>query len=192
MIPPFRASLILRRCWSGRSQRRNEFGKRRDRWRRFTIYQFSYGPLFLLISHTYYRLTEQHLGVIGSGSGADAMDVDGDDDSLVSRYFVGDTDLAVYRDHEEIVTPFQKDGTIEWDLMEKLWSHAFDDRLRVDVSERPVLFSEPVLNSKENREKTAEILFEKYSPAAFFLAKDSTLSAFSFGKYDIHRRFIDL
>lgn len=51
----------------------------------------------------------------------------------------------------------------DWCNMEKLWSYTFFDRLQVDPSAHPVLLTEAPLNLKENREKTAEIMFETFN-----------------------------
>ena len=47
------------------------------------------------------------------------------------KYSIGTSALAYRKDHMEIEHPMT-DGLVEnWDLMEKLWDHAFKDRLRV-------------------------------------------------------------
>lgn len=48
------------------------------------------------------------------------------------------------------------------------------------VSQHPLLITEPLLNPKENREKIATILFEKYNIPALIFANQPCLSLFSF------------
>jgi len=69
----------------------------------------------------------------------------------------------------------------DWDALEKLWDHAFYC-LGVDPAEKPLLFTESLLNSKDHREKLTEIVFEKYKPGGLFIAKEPTLSAFACGR----------
>ena len=41
----------------------------------------------------------------------------------------------------------------DWDGMEKIWNHCFEDELRVEPSEHNVLLTEAPKNPKANREK---------------------------------------
>ena len=44
------------------------------------------------------------------------------------------------------------------------------------------MLAEPSFNTKDIREKTVELLFEKFSPPAVFLAKNAVLSSFAMGR----------
>ncbi|TYG59817.1 hypothetical protein ES288_D07G016800v1 [Gossypium darwinii] len=46
----------------------------------------------------------------------------------------------------------------DWEAMEKFWEHAFDNELRVNIDEHPVLVTEAPLNPRNNREKMVEII----------------------------------
>ncbi|TYH60984.1 hypothetical protein ES332_D07G017800v1 [Gossypium tomentosum] len=46
----------------------------------------------------------------------------------------------------------------DWEAMEKFWEHAFDNELRVNIDEHPVLLTEAPLNPRNNREKMVEII----------------------------------
>lgn len=41
--------------------------------------------------------------------------------------------------------------------MEVLWGHTFENELRLDVENHPVVMTEPVNNPQKNREKTTEV-----------------------------------
>ncbi|MBA0846774.1 hypothetical protein Goshw_007133 [Gossypium schwendimanii] len=46
----------------------------------------------------------------------------------------------------------------DWEAMERFWEHAFDNELRVNIDEHPVLLTEAPLNPRNNREKMVEII----------------------------------
>lgn len=48
------------------------------------------------------------------------------------------------------------------------------------ISQHPLLIAEPILNPKENREKIATLLFEKYDVPSLIFANQPSLSLFSF------------
>lgn len=58
----------------------------------------------------------------------------------------------------------------------------YSDRLCATPSEHPLMLAEPSFNTKDLREKTVELLFEKFSPPAIFLAKNAVLSSFAMGR----------
>ena len=65
-----------------------------------------------------------------------------------------------------------------WVNMEKILDHAFH-QLEADPSDHPVLISEAIRTSNKDREKMAEIMFEKFEIPSYFIAKDSVLSLIS-------------
>ncbi|MBA0547723.1 hypothetical protein Golob_018868 [Gossypium lobatum] len=46
----------------------------------------------------------------------------------------------------------------DWEAMERFWEHAFDNELRVNIDEHPVILTEAPLNPRNNREKMVEII----------------------------------
>ncbi|CAM9539150.1 unnamed protein product [Pylaiella littoralis] len=75
------------------------------------------------------------------------------------------------------------DGLLsDWDQVEKLWEHAFQDRLRAVASERPVLVAEASWSTAKERRGLMELMFEKFGVPAMFPAKNAMLSAFSAGR----------
>ena len=70
-----------------------------------------------------------------------------------------------------------------WDDMEKVWEHALYGHLQVDPKDHPILLTEPPFNPKMNREKMAEIMFEKFDVPAVYVAIQAVLSLYASGRY---------
>ncbi|XP_057969357.1 actin-related protein 4 [Malania oleifera] len=98
------------------------------------------------------------------------------------KLYVGSQALGFRRDHMEVVSPI-KDGVIaDWDIVDSIWDHAFRECLLVDPKEHPMLLAEPSSNAQQQRERTAELMFEKYKVPALFLAKNAVLTSFASGR----------
>ena len=70
----------------------------------------------------------------------------------------------------------------DWDLLESLWTYGMTNRLAVNPKEHPILMVEPSYNTRQNREKLTELIFEKYESPALFVSKDAVLSCFAAGR----------
>ncbi|XP_048415315.2 actin-like isoform X1 [Stegostoma tigrinum] len=81
-----------------------------------------------------------------------------------------------------LVYPIQHGLITNWAEMEVLWRHAFENELRVDIQEHPIVMTEPPNNSQQNREKTTEILFEAFQVPSLFLGVQAVLALHSTGK----------
>lgn len=76
------------------------------------------------------------------------------------------------------VQSYLKDGLIDdWDLFDKVLDYTFGKHLRCDPSNHPLLFTEPVTNTKQKREKLCELVFEKCQAPGFYISKNAVLSA---------------
>ena len=72
--------------------------------------------------------------------------------------------------------PISEDQVTNWDLMEKYWQHCVFKYLRCDPEDHYFLLTEPTLNSPENREYTAEIMFETFNVSGLHIAVQSVLA----------------
>ncbi|XP_074372852.1 actin-related protein 4-like isoform X1 [Apium graveolens] len=98
------------------------------------------------------------------------------------KLYVGSQALGYRRDNMEVL-PTIKDGVVtDWDMVESVWDHALRECLLVDPKEHPMLLAEPSFNSQQQREKAAELMFEKYNVPAIFLAKNAVLTSFASGR----------
>ena len=99
------------------------------------------------------------------------------------KYKIGNNNLSMRRDNLEIVNMFDKEGLIDnWEVLEKIWEFSFNETLRLETKEHPILFSEPLHNSNKHRERLAEIAFERFNVPGFFLSKSPVLNCFMSGK----------
>ncbi|CAL5374340.1 unnamed protein product [Camellia sinensis] len=99
-----------------------------------------------------------------------------------NKLYVGSQALGFRRDHMEVLSPIKDGVVVDWDIVESIWDHAFRECLLVDPKEHPMLLAEPSSNSQQQREKTAELMFEKYKVPALFLAKNAVLTSFASGR----------
>eukprot|EP01106_Pelomyxa_sp_JSP_P014819 TRINITY_DN4856_c1_g1_i1.p1 TRINITY_DN4856_c1_g1~~TRINITY_DN4856_c1_g1_i1.p1 ORF type:complete len:365 (+),score=92.69 TRINITY_DN4856_c1_g1_i1:101-1096(+) len=70
----------------------------------------------------------------------------------------------------------------DWENMEALWAHTFQNELRVDARCHPIFMTEPAMNPRENRNKMAHLMFEKFEVPGLFVSVQAIPSLFSSGK----------
>ncbi|CAN1241763.1 Actin-related protein 4, partial [Linum perenne] len=98
------------------------------------------------------------------------------------KLYVGSQSLGFRRDHMEVLSPIKDGVVVDWDIVDSIWDHAFRECLLVDPKEHPMLLAEPSSNSQQQRERTVELMFEKYNVPALFLAKNAVLTSFASGR----------
>ncbi|KAG4304227.1 hypothetical protein PORY_002408 [Pneumocystis oryctolagi] len=99
-----------------------------------------------------------------------------------SKIVIGDNFIHAPRAGMEIRNPMFEGIVSDWDVATQIWSYAIRTCLRIDPTEHPLLVTEPSWNPPKNREKTMEIVFEKFGSPAFYLAKNSVCASFANGK----------
>jgi actin-related protein 2 len=65
--------------------------------------------------------------------------------------------------------------------MQHLWDYTFYDKLGVDTRGRKVLLTEPPMNPKANRQKMAEVMFERYQFGGVYVAIQAVLTLYAQG-----------
>ncbi|XP_076471335.1 actin-like protein 6A isoform X2 [Babylonia areolata] len=123
-----------------------------------------------------------HVGVVEEIEAA--METDGGDGppQPEKKYLIDTVYMKHPRKNMNLVS-FLKDGMVEdWDIFEKVMDYAYNRSIKSESCLHPLLMSEPAWNTKAKREKMTEIMFEKYNIPAFFLCKNSVLSAFANGR----------
>jgi actin-related protein len=95
--------------------------------------------------------------------------------------FVGDEAVSK-RGILNFFFPMDHGVILNFDEMEKVWHHMFYNELRVAPEEYPLLMSEEITNTNEKREKTAQIMFEKFEIPKLFIEQSSVLSLYASGR----------
>eukprot|EP01084_Bolivina_argentea_P082259 148936_1 len=85
------------------------------------------------------------------------------------------------RDILTMTNPIEYGYVTDWDKMERIWHHAFN-QLMVDTEEHPVLLTDKhVKQQKINREKTIQIMFETFNVPKFYISLQSKLCLYAHG-----------
>eukprot|EP01084_Bolivina_argentea_P059796 109239_1 len=69
-----------------------------------------------------------------------------------------------------------------WDDMEGILHHTFDDELCIKPQQQSILLTEGSFNPKSNREKMTEMIFERFNMSSMYLAIQSVLSLYATGR----------
>lgn len=93
-----------------------------------------------------------------AGNGT-AMEVD---NASARQFRAGTQSLSIPREGMEVISPFDNGIVSDWEATEAIWDHIFNDQMRLNLDDHPIMLAEPSHNTKEAREKTVEIMFEKY------------------------------
>uniref|UniRef100_A0A4W3JEP3 Uncharacterized protein n=1 Tax=Callorhinchus milii TaxID=7868 RepID=A0A4W3JEP3_CALMI len=81
-----------------------------------------------------------------------------------------------------LVRPTRQGIIVDWEAAEDLLRHAFYLDLRVCPEEHAILISDPPLSPTTNREKIAELMFERFNVPAMHVSYQSVLAVYSYGK----------
>ncbi|KAF9357192.1 Arp2/3 complex subunit, actin nucleation center [Mortierella sp. NVP85] len=90
-------------------------------------------------------------------------------------FFIGDEALANSKTYA-INYPIRHGQIENWDHMERYWEQCIFKYLRCEPEDHHFLLTEPPLNPPENRENTAEIMFESFNVQGLYIAVQAVLA----------------
>ncbi|XP_046729992.1 uncharacterized protein LOC124401623 [Silurus meridionalis] len=101
----------------------------------------------------------------------------------------GRVDRGVYVGHDAqrmrgVLTlhyPMRNGAVSNWDQMEMIWTHAFE-QLRVCSEDHPVLLTEGVMTTQENRQRSIQLLFECFNVPLAYVAMQAVLALYTSGR----------
>lgn len=108
--------------------------------------------------------TKADEGGVGKRDGVEDLD-----------FYIGDAAHANSTTHQ-INYPIRGGIIDNWDNMERMWQRCMFEYLRCEPEEHHVLLTEPPLNPPENREYTAEIMFETFNVPGMYIAVQAVLA----------------
>ena len=99
------------------------------------------------------------------------------------KYYYNEYGLRYNKPGIKVYSFMNPDGTInDFNLFEQTLNNLLKESMTLDLTDHPVLFSEPSLHNKDNRIKLTEFMFEKYKIPAIYICKNAVLSGFSCGR----------
>jgi len=78
--------------------------------------------------------------------------------------------------------PIEHGIIVNWDDLEAIWRHTFYDEMRTEPEGKSAFLCEAALSPKANREKSVQVLFEKFGLGSVAMASQSILGLFSYGR----------
>lgn len=90
-------------------------------------------------------------------------------------YFIG-AEATKKMDNYNVDYPIRHGIVDNWDNMERYWARCIYQYLCCDPEEHYLLLTEPPMNTPENREYTAEIMFETFNVPGLYIAVQAVLA----------------
>ncbi|KAI6241176.1 Actin-related protein 3 [Aphelenchoides fujianensis] len=104
-------------------------------------------------------------------------------------FFIGDEAMSPAAANYSVKYPVRHGIIEDWDLIEKFWSQCIFKYLRAEPEDHYFLLTEPPLNTPENREYTAEIMFETFNVPGLYIAVQAVLAlAASWQSREVNQR----
>ncbi len=104
-------------------------------------------------------------------------------DVELKRIVVGD-EAAKYRHMLDVRYPISAGKILYWKgdySIEHVWDYAFNEKLRIDPTERKILLTEAPMNPTENRRRMLEVMFERYRFAGASVSMQAMLVLYAQG-----------
>ena len=91
-------------------------------------------------------------------------------------------DAQAQRDILSLRYPMEHGIITNWDDMEKIWKHVFDQELQVSPEQQPVLLTEAPRSPKLNKERMTQSMFETFSVPGFHVGLQPHMSFYASGR----------
>lgn len=101
---------------------------------------------------------------------------------LLQHPVQGQPRYAVPENREGSYSVLNRGVVSDWDALEVLWQHLFYCRLGVQPEELAVLVADSPISPRTNREKVAEILFERFHVPAMQTVHQALLALYAYGR----------
>jgi actin-related protein len=95
------------------------------------------------------------------------------------KFTLGYTSSSFGQELDWTRRPITEGVVTDWDALEAVWQHAYDSCLRTSASDHPLMITESAWAEPAQREKMAELAFEKFGVPALYFAPSPVLAAFS-------------
>lgn len=107
-------------------------------------------------------------------------------------FWIGDEAMDRETGGYQITYPVKHGQVEDWTHMEWFWEHCIFRYLRCEPEDHFFLLTEPPLNAPENREFTAEIMFETFNVPGLYIAVQAVLAlAASWTSKEVQKKNID-
>jgi actin-related protein 3 len=94
-------------------------------------------------------------------------------------FFIGNECFQHFNDRYAMKYPIRSGMIEDWELMEKYWHRSIYNYLRVEPNEHYFILTEPPLNTPENREQMAEIMFETFNVEGLYIGVQAVLALYA-------------
>merc|ERR1712096_261546 len=108
-------------------------------------------------------------GIRGGGGGVKKHGINDLD------FFIGDDALKHSKSYSTTY-PVRHGMVDNWDYMERMWQRSIFEYLKCEPEDHHFLLTEPPMNAPENREYTAEIMFETFGVGGLYIAVQAVLA----------------
>lgn len=99
------------------------------------------------------------------------------------RDYVVGTQAQAMSESLNLSHPIQRGAVENWEDLEKILDHVFSDELQVSPAEYNTIILQPPVTPASQREKLAQILFNRFNVPGVFIANGSACSILSAGKF---------
>eukprot|EP00931_Biecheleriopsis_adriatica_P069171 TRINITY_DN43046_c0_g1_i1.p1 TRINITY_DN43046_c0_g1~~TRINITY_DN43046_c0_g1_i1.p1 ORF type:complete len:397 (+),score=90.51 TRINITY_DN43046_c0_g1_i1:46-1236(+) len=97
-------------------------------------------------------------------------------------FYLGDEITADLRTKVSLTHPMENGEIEDFDGMEMLWEHIFEQKLKVDPERHPVLLTEPPYNPTAKRERMVEVMFETFRVPSLNISIQGVLALLGQGR----------